>query len=112
MRNNQSNLAHLTPELLANGAVRAHNFESFGRAIVAEALRQGEASFAEVDAAGTKIPTEITIRPSCVDRHRKTCYSNISAQPGNLACQSFDMVAARTGHVGVALGPQWGISYC
>jgi hypothetical protein len=66
MRNNQSNLAHLTPELLANGAVRAHNFESFGRAIVAEALRQGEASFAEVDAAGTKIPTEITIRPSSI----------------------------------------------
>jgi predicted signal transduction protein with EAL and GGDEF domain len=63
-RNNQSDVAHLTPDLLANGAVRAHNFESFGRAIVAEALRQ--ASSAKVNAAGTKIPTEITIRPSSI----------------------------------------------
>ena len=49
-------------ELLANGAVRAHNFESFGRAIVAEALRN--ASERRIDAAGTKFPTEITIRAS------------------------------------------------
>ena len=32
--------------------------------------------------------------------------SNISPQPGYVACQFFDAVAARTGHVGVALGPQ------
>jgi hypothetical protein len=36
----------------------------------------------------------------------------LSTQPGNLACQLFDMVAARTRHVGVALGPQWRASYC
>ena len=61
---NPTGVVQLTPELLANGAVRAHNFESFGRAIVAEALRH--ASEGTIDAAGTKIPSEITIRPSSV----------------------------------------------
>jgi hypothetical protein len=67
----QTDVVQLTPELLANGAVRAHNFESFGRAVVAEALRH--ASEGKIDAAGTKIPTEITIRPSSVASRLCAC---------------------------------------
>jgi len=51
-----------TPELVTAGANRAHSYESWGRAVIAEAMERASSSD-DFDSAGVSVPAEITIRP-------------------------------------------------
>jgi hypothetical protein len=54
------------PELLAAGAGRVHTYESWARAVIAEALKRASAS-EEINSAGVSVPADITIRPESRD---------------------------------------------
>jgi hypothetical protein len=52
----------LTPDIVGAARIRAHNYESFGRAIVVEALRRAETA-ETLDGDGVTLSTEFTVRP-------------------------------------------------
>jgi hypothetical protein len=52
----------LTPDIVGAARIRAHTYESFGRAIVAEALRRAEIA-ETLDGDGVTLSTEFTVRP-------------------------------------------------
>jgi hypothetical protein len=55
-------VAAFTPELVSAGANRAHTYESWGRAVIAEALRRAAKSD-EFDSDGVTVSADITMRP-------------------------------------------------
>lgn len=66
MTDNDPGVVNLTPELVSTGAARVHTYESFGRAIIGQALRAAAKSETLGTDAAT-IPTEITIRSSTTE---------------------------------------------
>ena len=59
-------VVNLTPELVGTGASRAHSYESFGRAVVAHALRAAAKS-GTLGALTTTVPAEFTVRSSTTE---------------------------------------------
>ncbi len=52
----------LTPEIVGAARIRAHTYESFGRAIVAEALRRAEMA-ESFSSEGVTLSTEFSVKP-------------------------------------------------
>lgn len=61
-----------TPELVSAGANRAHTYESWGRAVIAEAMERASKSD-DFDSDGVTVSADITMRPgSTVGRDPST----------------------------------------
>lgn len=61
-----------TPDLVTAGANRAHTYESWARAVIAEAMERASSSDS-FDSNGVSVPADITIRPgSTVGRDPST----------------------------------------
>ena len=70
-----------TPELVTAGANRAHTYESWARAVIAEAMERASASD-DFDSDGVSVSADITIRPG----------STLGRDPSvNFVCIDFEL---------------------